>query len=256
MKLRTNDKLVRMASFLVAVRFPHIYAQLAPYGLTHAIIDQGWQRHSVLGGQMFVLPSSQEANGALPAIDDFENRWFPIAKITLDQHYPQISKILFGSLGQTQGKAVVGSVSLFLQALDAMETGQEPFGAEGPNARKLLTERGLTPEIVEAVTVLLAEVKQNELVVPDDTSAQRALAERQAAEDAMWAWYREWSQIARRVIQNGHHLRALGFRKRKATRAEENSGEELVVAGHLVQTAAPAATAPLALNPRPQENAA
>src|SRR5690606_24103354 len=85
-------------------------------------------------------------------------------------------------------------------------------------------KRGLTPALVGDIEALLARLP----------ALQRNAAplgptpeERQAAEDAMWGWYLEWSQIARVAIRDGRLLRQLGFSSRpSSTRATDEATEE------------------------------
>lgn len=101
-------------------------------------------------------------------------------------------------------------MSVFLQRLSDMEKGKGPFQKGGKAARALLAERGLTQDIVDEATQLIAQVGQATPALP--AAAERPSDDTiQAAEDAMWAWYREWGTIARTVVTSRRELRRMGF---------------------------------------------
>src|SRR5690606_18566074 len=119
-----------------------------------------------------------------------------------------IAKQLFEQLSQTHGAGVAISVQVFLDRLESMARRKKPFGAAGPAARRLLAERGLTAERAAEARALLSKLREIEAARP--TTRVSVGREARAAE-AMWAWYLEWSAIARVAIKNRTLLRALGF---------------------------------------------
>lgn len=105
---------------------------------------------------------------------------------------------MFLNLSQTSGPPVVMTVATLLDRIDA----------QSDEVRALLARRGLTPEII-------AEARSNIATFSDITKEDESTLFDQAADEAaeaeLWAWYLEWSTIARTVITNRRHLRALGF---------------------------------------------
>lgn len=87
------------------------------------------------------------------------------------------------------------------------------------------------------------------------------MVEREAAEQAAWAWYLEWSFIARKAISDRRALRELSFLcGSRGTGAEEEFDEleELIspsaespTTGAPNATNAPPLAAPLAASPNP-----
>ncbi len=81
--------------------------------------------------------------------------------------------------------------------------------------------RGVTPGIVEEARSLLSALAK----VASPTEAVVTLEEQEAAlaraEDALWAWYLEWSKVARVAIKQRAHLRQLGFLKTTKEDEEE-----------------------------------
>src|SRR5262249_20389158 len=86
----------------------------------------------------------------------------------------------------------------------ALEGGDEQDKA----ARGLLAERGLTPAVVDEARGLLTQIGADE----EDSAAFEPNDEELAAADkALWAWYLEWSAVARTVIRDRRTLISLGF---------------------------------------------
>ena len=94
-----------------------------------------------------------------------------------------------------------------------MEAGEGPYGEAGPAARALLSERGLSEGVIGKAQEVLIRLKGFDRATNADDFVTPE--ERQATEDAMWAWYLEWSGIARRVVKDGNLLRRMGFKKHR-----------------------------------------
>jgi hypothetical protein len=166
------------------------------------------------------------------AIDEFENTWFPVAQATLEAHFPEIAAAFFRNLSQKSGVEVVISVSTFLNRLAELEQGGGEFAEHGKAARALLSERGLTSDKVKDAEGLISAL--NAFAAQPMVEGPSA-EEQQAAEDHLWAWYLEWSRIARVAVKDGRLLRVLGF-------APRTRSGEIVVDATLESPALPAVT--------------
>ena len=101
-----------------------------------------------------------------------------------------------------------------------MAKGESAYGPEGVKAAELLANRGMTPAVIaEARNFLALLGKVAEPAVPLSVGEQKA--ELAGAEDAVWAWYLEWSQVARVAIKQRALLRQMGFLGERAEAAEE-----------------------------------
>ena len=120
--------------------------------------------------------------------------------------YPAVGERLFANLSQTTGPEVAISVGTFVGRVREL-----PSTADGKAAYDLLAQRGLDDAMLATAESLLRELGTVEKLSP------KSVAEREtalvAAEGSMWAWYLEWSTIARTVIQDGRLLQLLGFRR-------------------------------------------
>lgn len=142
----------------------------------------------------------------------------------LTRHHPEEAEELFLNLARTDGKPATYSVAIFLDRLAAMEKGAEPFNESGPEVREYLRTRGLTDEVIAEVSADMERLQRMaEEPLPVAVVDPEEL---KAADEAMWQWYLEWSAICRRVISDGNQLRALGFKKRKATRGSNGAASD------------------------------
>ncbi|MBI5544701.1 MAG: hypothetical protein HY901_12490 [Deltaproteobacteria bacterium] len=198
---------------------------MATRGFTSTNLQEGWTLFTTAAGaKMDVVPTSPgtpsdaEAREALASLDIWENTWFPVISATLERHFPAIHAKVFLNLSQTVGRAVIISVKTMLDRLAGLE--KQP---NGEAAMKLLVTRGLTPEKIEDAQKLLKKLQaQGEAVIPTTSPASREEQEKALVD--VWAWYREWSAIARTVITRGDVLARLGLRKLK--RGSDEEGEE------------------------------
>lgn len=214
--LSVGQKAQRLLRFLMGLRHPVIAQIMASYGFTPADLEEGWallRRQSATS--LDALPAQAAAGPeAVAKLDAWENKWFPIAAATLARRAPEVHAWLFRNLSQTQGLAVVVSVGTFVRRLELLGRPQVEggLGEKGEAARKLLARRGLTPQAIEVAQGLLRELG----TAPSERggegpSKEEQDAEAERAESEMWAWYQEWSTIARMAIADRSLLRLLGI---------------------------------------------
>jgi hypothetical protein len=195
--------------FIQGVRHPAIFAALELYGFTAGELETGWTRLYDFATLSYAKLGAALADpSTVQAIDEFENEWFPISQATLEHHYPEVAEKLFLNLSQTSGPEVAVSAGIFLRRLRQMERGAGEFAEEGRAARALLAERGLTEDVVANAEHLVGLMSK---VAEQPQRRTPSAEEVRQAEDVMWAWYLEWSKIARTVIKDRRHLRMLGF---------------------------------------------
>jgi hypothetical protein len=211
MPLSLGDKTFRVVRFLIGLRNPRIATALAGYGFKNEDMQEGWTLINALGkGKLAVLPPGPRDMETLLKLDAWENQWFPIAQAALERRFPAVAARFFLNLVQTEGPEVAISVRTFVDRYDELVAGNEKFGAEAKKAQELLATRGVTPAVVEEAKALLTKLTQ--VAEPaEPVSVEEQEAELEAAEAAMWAWYLEWSKIARIAVKQRVLLRQLGF---------------------------------------------
>ena len=102
-----------------------------------------------------------------------------------------------------------------------MAAGAGAYGAEGAQAKAVLEARGLTQTVLNDARALLESIGK---VATVDASALQDPKAREKAENDLWGWYLEWSQIARTAVTQRVLLRQMGFlptRRSKANDADD-----------------------------------
>ena len=201
----------------MGMRNSRIAAAMAAYGFNEAELDEGWGLLQAVGKVRFdASPVRGGDKSIIDKLDAWENRWFPIASATLERRFPAVHERVFKNLSQTEGPAVTVRVRTLLERLDQMAAGA--YGPEGAAAKSQLELRGLAAVVMNEARALLETVGKiaNPSAPATDTEA---LAK---AESDLWAWYLEWSQIARVAVTQRALLRQLGFVASQGRRSDED----------------------------------
>jgi Sec-independent protein translocase protein TatA len=189
------------------------------HGFTQADLEEGWQLMMAAAGAKLAVFHYVPDPTLFEELDVWENLWFPIAYATLRRHYPAVCDEVFLNLTQTEGLDVAVSVGTLVRRV---RQAQQSDSEDERAAVALLATRGLDETTLGKAEDLLGRLRTDpEAAVPEPTN------DRKAAEEAMWAWYLEWSAIARQIIQDRNLLRSLGFLRRAAGGSDEDLEEEL-----------------------------
>ena len=240
MPLTLGDKTFRVIRFLLGLRNPRIATALAGYGFKDEDMQEGWTLINALGkGKMAMLPVGPREMETLLKLDAWENQWFPIAQAALDRRFPAASARFFLNLSQTEGPEVAITVRTFVDRYDELGAGDAKYGAEAKKAQELLISRGVTAGVISEAKDLLGKLthvaEPTEAVSPDQQAA-----ELEKAEADMWAWYLEWSKIARIAVKQRALLKQLGFLVARRGSDEEDDTEPPTPAPVGTTTTAPA----------------
>lgn len=220
-KLTIGQKAVRVLGFLLGLRNRRVARVLAAHGLTEADVADGWARLAALTkGRLGAPASAADADPALVAkLDLFENKWFPILSASLLARFPKAHDKIFRNLSQTEGVEVLITVGTLLERIDALGT-----TGEDAEVRALIERRGLSQVLIDEAKRLLKEAGTLD-TSPDDPSIVSP-EEDALLDERLWAWYREWSTIARAVITDRRSLRALGFLSDRGTAVGDDEAED------------------------------
>jgi hypothetical protein len=217
MSFAIGDKATRVIRFLVGLRNPSVATALAGYGFTEQDMAEGWDLVNALGkGKLAVLPAQPRDMEILLKLDAWENHWFPVSSASLERRFPAVFARQFLNLQQAEGPEVAITVRTFVDRYDELSAPDSKYGPEGAKARELLAARGVTPTVVDEARSLLAQLTKVAVSPISQASVVEQEAELSRAEDALWAWYLEWSKVARIAIKQRPLLRQLGFLTRHA----------------------------------------
>jgi hypothetical protein len=237
-----SEKAARTLRLLLGSTHPGIRPAMQAYGYAQKDEDEGWGLLRGVGYQAGSVAQPPAADTKkLHEIDVWENRWFPVVQATLSRRFPAVASRFFLNLSQMSGPEVVISVQLFLDRYDELAD-ETKYGPEGSKAKELLTERGLTPGVVNEVRALMLGLR-GEQQPQTPASIEQAKADAAKAEEALWAWYLEWSQVARVAVKSRAMLHLLGFLQGTHTAADDAAADDPTAPANGTTTApAPATT--------------
>lgn len=218
-RMTIGQKGARVLKFLLGLRHPEILATLATYGFDEKQLQDGWTRLTALRRGRY-RPMYVQDPRITRELDEFENEWFPVIGAALTHRYPKVRSYLFDGLPRRTENEVAATVPEFLERLDALAGGA--LGAEGQEARKFLETRGFDGAALTRGRALVARLGTAAPLPGIATARSDSLI----AEEHLWAWYLEWSEIARVAVKNRRLLRLLGFLTKKRGEADEEEDED------------------------------
>jgi hypothetical protein len=235
--LTLGQKAERLLKLLLGLGNRRALAALQARGFQQSDMDEGWALLKKVVDVRFDAMPAEASSTIVEEVDSWENKWFSVIDATLRRSFPEIHAQVLLNLSQTDGPPVILSVSTLLQRLDALRAASdEPSKA----AIAKLEQRGVTTAVLDEVRKLIASaatVTQPVVVAPISTEEAAELA--QENEEAMWAYYLEWSAIARSAIKDKRLLRVLGFSPVRRSKADDASDDD---AAEPVEPAQPAIT--------------
>jgi hypothetical protein len=221
-RIGMQDKLARILTFLYALKDVRIRRALGKHGLDAAELAWAWEQlllvargrpEAALG-----VPADSVAQ-ALRALDEWENHWFPIARAALGRNFPDVAQEVFYNLAQAEGRDVILTVSTLLARVEDLHAAAP--GSAKAKAAELLDRRGLGAKERASAHELLATIRSLELPVAEplpegDDEDQLA---------GLWAWYREWADIARVAVRRKELRIRLGVSSPAASSPSKSGAE-------------------------------
>lgn len=237
-KLGPAGKVRRLLEFLLGLRDDRVLSALASRGFTDADRATGWDLLRALGTTQCVPIRTSMDNSAFSSLDAWRREWIRLVRVSLAHGFADLDAKLFRRIdGATQPSLEV--VSVFLNRFEKLERSSD---ATTQAALAKLRERGFTAERREEAKQMLQAVLQFKPPKSPDPAMRRAAIRK--AEAALWAYYIEWSQIARTVIKDARLLEMLGYREGQAP---DNEPDEATTATAQPNTRASTSKAPKAV---------
>lgn len=229
-RMTIGQKGDRVLTLLLALRNVRIAGTLTRHGFTNADLDEGWTLLRSVTRTQLDAPVDEPPvnNDALQALDEWENKWFVITSATLQRRTPNVYEVLFRNLSQTEGVEVIVSVGTFLDRWDNLDKPVKDggLGNDGKEAKKLMATRGLTNAVINDAKALVGKLRRVDEPLPDLEKIEAEEASFDKAERELWAWYLEWSAIARNAIKQRSLLKKLGFLQDNGRGGDENPEDE------------------------------
>lgn len=205
--LSLSEKSLRTLQFLQSLSLRRVSSAMSTIGFEEADLEEGWTLLRQVRSVRFSKQAPPLDPNHVRLIDAWENRWFPVAFASLKRRFPEIHAALFLNLGQVDGIEAINSVDLFVERYSALAAAGDDTSKE---AVAVLAKRGLTPAVIAEAEALLSKVTSIDGSVTNEPTADDKAAEAER-EAAMWAWYLEWTALARTVITDRRLLRQMGF---------------------------------------------
>lgn len=207
-----------------------IRASLFAAGYSEEEQGVGWTLLARASGHVPGLTSFSDdarARAAIAEIDAWDEPGFRRTGAVLERFYPEQHAFVFAGLGPARGAESVLTVSTLLDRLDALESSPEREGTREADQQAVakLTSRGITPGVRAHLRDLIQIAQMAKAPVLPIAST---VEERDAALLELRAWYRDWSETARAVIQRKDYLVMLGLSERRSRRSEEEDEVEVV----------------------------
>jgi hypothetical protein len=212
----------RVLTFLLGVgKYSAIRTALAGRGYSEALHELAWSHLKKLA----VYPAGntptldKPVRDAVLEIDAWDEPNFAVIRAVLENHHPEVVDFLFENLTAKQGPEAVFGVSTLLDRLDALDTAPERKSTrKGDHAAlETLAARGYTKEERDRLRGL---VKLTQTVVVTKPISDE---EREKTLGRLYAWYNEWSTIARLALTRRDHQIAVGIAKRRKAKKGEGS---------------------------------
>lgn len=226
-KIRIGQKPNRVFKFLMGMRHPKVTKAMESFGFSDAVLQDGWNRLETCTERALADEPSFAPNPKIvESLDAFENVWFAVAKATLKGNYPDVHDALFANLWHGTGRDTAMTVGTFLKRLREMEAGVGAYARHGSDARALLLARGLSESIVAEAEASIATIKTT---VKIDDGKLISKEDQEKAVAHLWAWYLEWSAIARVAVKDRRLLRSMGFLNGSGAKEDSEDLDEVEV---------------------------
>lgn len=217
----------RVAMFLMAIgTIPEVRTRLATRGYNATVHQAGWTLLDVVGGRASLTPTpvlpalderAEQKNAAVETAQQTIETWasetFAIASAALEHSFPaQHAYVFADDLKAGTGGASVLAAQTFLNRVDRLGSKRRNSTPDDAKAFALLGERGITEAERSRVRALITTVQEGKAPAPTTPPpATPAPAAASEAQLKLYAWYNEWTRIARVVITHRGHLVRLGL---------------------------------------------
>jgi len=216
--VKTDKRFFKVMKFLVASTELPIAKLMGTRGFSDEDRQEGWGYLDIAAGRhLSITPGSGSFSTQYRPVenelDGWENIWFDVADAALGRLFPSVHAELFKNLSKTSGSAVVLNVKTFVERLEKLG---KSGGEENTKALALLSKRGLNAACIDEAQTLLGKLAVAQAPDEDEDAEvdeAQLKADKDAAVDAMWAWYQDWSRTARTVVKNRNYLVMLGLTK-------------------------------------------
>ena len=218
------ERAERALGFLLALRNPKIMDLMVLRGFRQADLDEGFQLlRQVAPAKVPDVGSQNHLLEERPVdlLSRWQDAWLPMAVLALRRREPELAKLLLDDLHPAPVLAVAGFLDRLAQLDEVKGARRGRQKGRGVLARVLLAERGLTAEVLRQGRELVERVKAGQASAREVREDEASFAK---ADEELWQYYLQWSQIARMAVKEKSLLRQLGFRPAGRPRKKDAAG--------------------------------
>lgn len=210
MRRSLPQKQNRTFQLLLGILEPDVFESMQKHGFSNEVHDHGMRLLMRTASLKMVAPAPTA--GAFDELHAFDRKWFPIVSASLAAHFPSVHDRIFRGFARFEGTGVALSLSEMHARLSALAGSEDPTDRA---AWALLESRGFDRSTLAA----LATALERAMARPAPPAVSQA--DRDAAEEALWSYYLEWSRIARAAGLTKSQLRRLGFQTGKRSEQDD-----------------------------------
>jgi hypothetical protein len=223
-----EQALVRALLFLrTGASDPGVRAALATTGFGPADLDEGWTllRAACSVPTPDAPPKATDVRDAARALDAFVQTIFPRARAALRRFDPDYETAVLAMPEEARASNVVAA-GIFIERCDALRPSAKRKKTSERDAAvlALLARRGITDELLEEArrnfAVATGQRRPHAKPAAAAGSPQKKGNDGRVAQDALYAWVRDWSDCARTVITRRDWLIRLGIGRRRRRRTK------------------------------------
>jgi hypothetical protein len=90
-KITIGQKAERVLKLLLGLRNPRVAEALKHYGFSDKDLNEGWRvLQALTQGKLSVRGPARQDPALLQRLDEWENRWFPVASASLKSRFPDV----------------------------------------------------------------------------------------------------------------------------------------------------------------------
>lgn len=216
----TPSRALKLLSAIAAV--PAIRAAMGQRGYGEDDQDEGFALTLAASGYKkkpgVPMETDARVRAALAEVDAWDETNYRIAKAALGRKHKEQCDYVFSGLEASTGAMALAGVSLFLDRLDALESGAERKAMRKADkaALETLAARGITPQERGRLRELVKIATSAPALDPSVAKTQAdSEAERVQALRDLRSWYDEWSEVGRAVVKRRDYQIRMGLARRK-----------------------------------------
>jgi hypothetical protein len=195
--IKRNEKYFKQLQFLISFQNHNVVSLMGARGFDEETLNEGWKLLNDAGNWMFKIEKTI-SQSLIAKLNHWQNTWFEVSDAALSRLFPEIHEELFSNLNKTSGIEVIKTASKFIERIEEISNSENEKNKE---AIQVLNKRGFSNDEIEEGKQLLKKANSDnddDLPIIDPSLFEM----KKKKENAMWAWYLDWTRTASTVVEN------------------------------------------------------